>query len=117
MIYLTEASQVAHFVKNPPANAEDRGSISGPGRFHRLQGNSAHALQLRNPKSTEPAYHNYRSIRALVPKLCNERSHGNGKPMHHNKAEPLPAATRESLWQLRPQYSQKQRHKLKHKSF
>ena len=24
--------------KNPPANAGDTGSISGPGRFHMLQG-------------------------------------------------------------------------------
>ena len=26
-------------VKNPPANAEDTGSISGPGRFHVPHGN------------------------------------------------------------------------------
>ena len=32
--------------ENPPAYAGDMGSIPGPGRFHMLQGNLAHAPQL-----------------------------------------------------------------------
>ena len=34
---------------NLPANAEDVGSIPGPGRFHMLQGNEAHVPQLLKP--------------------------------------------------------------------
>ena len=37
--------------KNPPANAEDTGSISGPGRFHMLQTSQVQAPQLLNPRS------------------------------------------------------------------
>ena len=33
-------------VKNPPANAGDMGSISGPGRSHMPQSSEAHAPQL-----------------------------------------------------------------------
>ena len=36
--------------KNPPANAEDTGSISGPGRFH-MQTNKVQTPQLLNPCS------------------------------------------------------------------
>ena len=46
-------------VKNPPANAGDMGSSPGPGRSHM-------------PRSLEPV-------------LCNKRSHGNEKPVHHNE--------------------------------
>ena len=34
-----EAFPGSPVVKNPPANAGDRGSLPGPGRFHMLQGN------------------------------------------------------------------------------
>ena len=34
-----EAFRGGPVLKNPPANAGDVGSIPGPGRFHRLQGN------------------------------------------------------------------------------
>ena len=33
-------------VKNPPANAEDKGSIPDPGRSHMPRGNKAHVPQL-----------------------------------------------------------------------
>ena len=36
-------------VENPPANAENTGLISGPGRFHVPQGNQARAAQLVKP--------------------------------------------------------------------
>ena len=32
-------------VQNSPANAGDMGSIPGPGRFHTLRDNEAHALE------------------------------------------------------------------------
>ena len=54
-------------VKNLPANAGDRGSIPGLGRFHTLQ-----VIKL--------VHHNYRSLRALEPVLCNRSE----KPEHHN---------------------------------
>ena len=38
-------------VKKLPANAGDRSSIPGPGRAHKLQSNSAAALQLPSPGS------------------------------------------------------------------
>ena len=42
-------------VKNPPANAEDTGSIPGLGRFHMPRGTQAHAPQLlrRCPRAWE----------------------------------------------------------------
>ena len=33
-------------VKNPPVNAENMGSIPGPGRFHMLRGNKGCGSQL-----------------------------------------------------------------------
>ena len=33
-------------VKNPPSNARDTNSITGPGRFHMPQSSSAYALDL-----------------------------------------------------------------------
>ena len=36
-------------VKNPPTNAEDTGSIPGPGRSHTLWSNKAREPQLLNP--------------------------------------------------------------------
>ena len=38
-------------VKNPPANAEDRGSSPGPGRPHMPWSNSAHVPQLLSLRS------------------------------------------------------------------
>ena len=39
-------------VKNPPANAGDTGSSSGPGRFHMPQSNWAHVPQLLSSRAT-----------------------------------------------------------------
>ena len=49
-------------VKNPPANAENTGLISGPGRFHMPQGNQAHAPQLLSPCAT--------TTEARTPRAC-----------------------------------------------
>ena len=57
---------------NEPANAGDMGSIPGPGRFHMLQGNLAHAPQLLKWACPEPI-------------LCNKRSHCSEKPAHSSK--------------------------------
>ena len=70
-------------VKNPPANAEDTGSIPGPGRSHM-------------PRATKPMHHNHWDcFRArepqllkplgLEPGLCNKRSHRNEKPTYHKE--------------------------------
>ena len=66
-------------VKNPPANAGHKGSIPGPGRSHMPWSNYAREPQLLSQRTTttEPA--------GLEPMLCNERSHHNEKPVHHNE--------------------------------
>ena len=71
-------------VKNPPANAGDKGSTPGPGRSHMPRSNSVRAPQLlslssraHKPQLLKPA--------RLEPVLCNNRSHHNEKPLHLNK--------------------------------
>ena len=71
-------------VKNPPANAGDRGSIPGLERSHMPQSNVARAPQLlslrsraREPQLLKPA--------RLEPVLRNKRSHCNEKPAHRNE--------------------------------
>ena len=59
-------------VKNPPANARDKGASPGPGRSHMPQSNEARAPQLLKPAHLEPMLH-------------NKRSHRNEKLMYHNK--------------------------------
>ena len=59
-------------VKNPPASAEDTGSIPAPGRFHMPWGSSVCAMQLRKSASLEPV-------------LCHKRRHHIEKPMHSNE--------------------------------
>ena len=54
-----------------PANAEDTGSIPGPGRPHMLWSNWAHVPQLLSSHTLEPV-------------LCNKRSCYNEKPAHCN---------------------------------
>ena len=70
-------------VKTPPAKAGYMNLILGLGIFHMPQATksmrhnySAHAL--------EPVCHNYQSLHSLELGLCNKRSHGNEKPVHHN---------------------------------
>ena len=46
-------------VRNLPANAGNRGSVPGSGRFHMLQGNKAHLLQLLSLSALELMSHNY----------------------------------------------------------
>ena len=58
-------------VKNLPVNAEDTGSIPGPGRSHMLWSNKVHRPQLLEPARLEPV-------------LSNKRSHGSEKPVYHN---------------------------------
>ena len=58
-------------VKNPPANAGDMGSIPGLGRPC-----MPWSKQARVPRPLKPMI--------LKPVLCNQRSHGNEKPVHHN---------------------------------
>ena len=53
--------------KNLPVNAEDTGSIPGPGKMPHAVG------QLRPSAST------------TEPMLCNKRSHRSEKPMHHSE--------------------------------
>ena len=69
-----ETSLVAHgtMVKNPPANAEDTGSIPGPGT------KIPHAVGQLSPcaSTTEPE--------SLEPVLRHKRSYGNKKPVHDN---------------------------------
>ena len=71
-------------VKNPPANAGDKGSSPGPGSSHMSQSNKARAPQLlslrsraHEPQLQKPA--------CLEPVLCNKRSHRNETPTHRNE--------------------------------
>ena len=59
-------------VKNPPADAEDMGSVPGLGRFHVPWSGLAHALQLLKPVCLEPV-------------LRNKRSHHSEKPVLHSR--------------------------------
>ena len=71
-------------VKNPPANAGDKGSSPGPGSSHMPQSNEARVPQLLSlhsralkPQLLKPA--------CLEPMLRNKRSHRNEKPMQRNE--------------------------------
>ena len=78
-------------VKNPPANAGDKGLIPGPCRSHISRSNSTHSprllslcsnaqeLQLLSPllQLLKPA--------CLKPVLCNKRRHRNETPPHCNQ--------------------------------
>ena len=75
-------------VENLPANAGDMGSSLDLGRFHILQSNYAHKLQLW-------------SLGALEPKPCNHSSHRNEKPARCNKA-PLSQLEKAHTQQQRP---------------
>ena len=57
-------------VKNAPANEGEMGSIPRLGRFHMPRGNYAYVPKL---------------LRPVNPGLCNKRSHGNEKPIHHSR--------------------------------
>ena len=70
-------------VKNPPANAGDMGSISGPGRYHMPQSNYASVRQLLKRAHPEPV-------------LCTKRSPCSEKPVHCSEEQPLLTAARES---------------------
>ena len=61
-------------VKNPPANAEDTGSIPGPGRSHTLRSNEACAPQLLSLRSRtyEPQL---LSLRATTTETCAPTAH------------------------------------------
>ena len=70
-------------VKNLPANAEDTGSISGPGRSHMSKGNWACALQLLSSQSRA---HKVKLLNPmyLQPMLHDKKSHHDEKPKHRN---------------------------------
>ena len=59
-------------VMNPSANAGDRGSIPGLGRFHMTWGQLSLCAAITEAGS------------ALETLLCNKRNHCNEKPMHCN---------------------------------
>ena len=61
-------------VENLPANAGDMGSILDLGRFHILQSNDAHELQLLRLSAPEP-------------KPCSVRRHCSEKPAHGNEEQ------------------------------
>ena len=71
-------------VKSPPANAEDTGSIPGPGRFHTLQSIRAPAPQLLSFHSRAHELQLLKPV-YLEPEFCNERSHCNEKPEHRSE--------------------------------
>ena len=71
-------------VKNPPANAGDKGSTPDPGSSHTPRSNEAPAPQLlslrsraREPQLRKPA--------CLEPVLRNKRNHRNKQPTHRNE--------------------------------
>ena len=66
-------------VKNPPANAGDKGSTPGPGRFQMPRDDNACTSQLlsQHPRTCDL------KPRCLQPVLGNKRSHFNEKPVYH----------------------------------
>ena len=62
-------------VKNPPANAEEMGSVPGPGRSHLPGGNWARVPQLQSPRSRAGAWEQERSSQweARAPQI--EKAH------------------------------------------
>ena len=73
--------------KNPPANAEDLGSIPGLGGFHMPGNNKALAPQLLRLHSTvhEPQLQSLlaATTEAHVPRACApKRGHCSGPPVH-----------------------------------
>ena len=71
-------------VKNPPADAGDKGSSPGPGSSHARRSSEVRAPQLPSLRSRarEPQL---RMPGCLEPVLRNKRSHRNEKPAHHNE--------------------------------
>ena len=55
-------------VKNPPANAGDTGSSSGPERSHMLWSNWARDPQLLKPACLEPMLCNKRKVQSMKEK-------------------------------------------------
>ena len=89
--------------KSLPANSGDMGSIPGPGRFHMLQSNKAHALQILSlrsmpcePQLPSPSAELLKPYYCPKPVLCSKRSHRNAKPVHRNEEQPPLTTTRES---------------------
>ena len=88
-------------VMNPPANAGDTGSIPGPRRSHRPQGNQASAPQqlslcsrareLPLPKPVRPWACEPVSPWACEPVLCYKRGHCRENPMHLCNQREAPA--------------------------
>ena len=70
-------------VRSLLANADDTGSIPGPGRFHVAWSNCPHVPQLLELVSPEAM-------------LCNKRSHCNKKHADHSYRVTLLTAARES---------------------
>ena len=71
--------------KNPPANAGDRGTIPGLGRFHMQRSTHARVPQLLSLCSRAHKLQLLKSKRLdLEPVLCNKRSHCTEKPAHLN---------------------------------
>ena len=71
--------------KNPPANAGDRGTIPGLGRFHMLRSTHAHVPQLLSLCSRAHKLQLLKPKRLdLEPVLCNKRSHCIETPAHLN---------------------------------
>ena len=66
-------------VKNPPANAGDKGSTPGPGRFQMPRDDNACTSQLlsQHPRTCDL------KPRCLQPVLGSKRSHLNEKPVYH----------------------------------
>ena len=58
-------------VKNLPANAGDRDSISGLGRFHMPGSNYTHAPQLQKPGHQKSMLSNKKGLHSKKRKLCN----------------------------------------------
>ena len=71
-------------VKNPPANAGDKGSSPGPGSSHMPQSKEAHAPQLLSLHSRARELQ-LRTPACLEPVLRNKRSQRNEKPTHRNE--------------------------------
>ena len=78
--------------KKPPAKAGDMDSIPGPGKFHTLWSDTAHALQLWGPPSRAPEPLFLKPVRP-EPTPCSKRSRHSEKRMRPSqRGAPLATA-------------------------
>ena len=90
MKWIAEWNNIDQSYKHVKQKQADRASLVAQWlRIHLpMQETRVQALVWEDPTcrgATKPLHHNYWSPHALVPLLCNKRSHRSEKPVHRNE--------------------------------